>query len=443
MPCSPLAHPVFRVLVLPFRLQLSKEHLQKGYAVLKELSDTLARDRPSMGELTRLSDAFYTLIPHSWGRRVPEVISTKERVKHQLDLLQSLGDIEVAMRLLSSSEETDEEGDLHPIDAHYQQLKCRIQPVDHDCDTMRLIRAYVKETHGQTHTAFGLEVEDAFELEREGEAERFQPHADNPNRMLLWHGSRLSNFAGITSQGLRIAPPEAPASGWMFGKSDSSLIAHHTSTRAAHPHATPLTHCSSLCCVCVLQGSGQQNSSSPPPCARESPFTVHSHLLCVCTLRAQYFADMVSKSAQYCFTNRQEPTACMLLCEVALGGMNELLHANSNAAQLPQGKQSTKGVGRIIPDASKWQKLPNGCTVPCGPPIQANSNQCTLLYNGQRQHSRPLPLSQAAPLARVTSLPSTSSHSVLLCVCAAHAEYIVYDVSQVHMRYLLKMRFRY
>ena len=36
--------------------------------------------------------------------------------------------------------------------------------------------------------------------------------------MLLWHGSRVSNFVGILSQGLRIAPPEAPASGYNFGK---------------------------------------------------------------------------------------------------------------------------------------------------------------------------------------------------------------------------------
>jgi hypothetical protein len=36
--------------------------------------------------------------------------------------------------------------------------------------------------------------------------------------MLLWHGSRVSNFVGILSQGLRIAPPEAPSSGYLFGK---------------------------------------------------------------------------------------------------------------------------------------------------------------------------------------------------------------------------------
>jgi hypothetical protein len=36
--------------------------------------------------------------------------------------------------------------------------------------------------------------------------------------MLLWHGSRTTNYAGILSQGLRIAPPEAPVTGYMFGK---------------------------------------------------------------------------------------------------------------------------------------------------------------------------------------------------------------------------------
>ncbi len=36
--------------------------------------------------------------------------------------------------------------------------------------------------------------------------------------MLLWHGSRMTNWSGILSQGLRIAPPEAPVTGYMFGK---------------------------------------------------------------------------------------------------------------------------------------------------------------------------------------------------------------------------------
>ena len=34
-------------------------------------------------------------------------------------------------------------------------------------------------------------------------------------KMFSIAGSRLTNFVGILSQGLRIAPPEAPATGYM------------------------------------------------------------------------------------------------------------------------------------------------------------------------------------------------------------------------------------
>ena len=49
---------------------------------------------------------------------------------------------------------------------------------------------------------------------RQGEKQTFRPFKELKNRMLLWHGSRTTNFAGILSQGLRIAPPEAPVVSW-------------------------------------------------------------------------------------------------------------------------------------------------------------------------------------------------------------------------------------
>jgi len=35
-----------------------------------------------------------------------------------------------------------------------------------------------------------------------------------------------------------------------------------------------------------------------------------------------YFADMVSKSANYCHTSKSSPVGLLLLCEVALGNMS-------------------------------------------------------------------------------------------------------------------------
>ena len=62
---------------------------------------------------------------------------------------------------------------------------------------------------------YTMDLEDVFEICKAGEEERFK---DVGNRMLLWHGSRLTNWAGILSQGLRIAPPEAPVTGYMVSK---------------------------------------------------------------------------------------------------------------------------------------------------------------------------------------------------------------------------------
>jgi hypothetical protein len=70
-----------------------------------------------------------------------------------------------------------------------------------------------------------------------------------------------------------------------------------------------------------------------------------------------YFADMSSKSANYCATSIDNPTGILLLCEVALGDMNEKEHADYYASNLPPGKSSTKGMGKIVPDPKNATSL--------------------------------------------------------------------------------------
>ncbi|EXL64861.1 poly [ADP-ribose] polymerase [Fusarium oxysporum f. sp. conglutinans race 2 54008] len=56
------------------------------------------------------------------------------------------------------------------------------------------------------------------------------------DRCLLWHGLRVTNYAGILSHGLLIAPCGSPMSGYMLGKgiyvaemsSKSASSCHHT-----------------------------------------------------------------------------------------------------------------------------------------------------------------------------------------------------------------------
>ena len=46
---------------------------------------------------------------------------------------------------------------------------------------------------------------------------KFNPE-NKGNRILLFHGTRVQNILGILSQGLMIAPVEAPSSGYKYGK---------------------------------------------------------------------------------------------------------------------------------------------------------------------------------------------------------------------------------
>ena len=51
-------------------------------------------------------------------------------------MLQALGDIEIAMKVLSDS---GSKSDIHPIDRHYQQLGCKMEALDHDSETFKVI----------------------------------------------------------------------------------------------------------------------------------------------------------------------------------------------------------------------------------------------------------------------------------------------------------------
>jgi len=102
------------------------------------------------------------------------------------------------------------------LQIQYEKLKTKITPLAKNSDDFNILQKYV--ANGQGGKADIFRIVDAFNIEREGESERFEPCKSLGNVQLLWHGSRVSNFIGILSQGLRIAPPEAPVSGYMFGK---------------------------------------------------------------------------------------------------------------------------------------------------------------------------------------------------------------------------------
>ena len=101
----------------------------------------------------------------------------------------------------------------------YKSMGIRIEPMfegDPECD---LIRAYCLNTASENGASHNIKSIRIFKIERRGEQESFEQVANEiGNRKLLFHGSGVSNFLGLLAQGMRIAPPEAPPTGYMFGK---------------------------------------------------------------------------------------------------------------------------------------------------------------------------------------------------------------------------------
>lgn len=102
---------------------------------------------------------------------------------------------------------------MNPIDVNYGKLNCDMKTLAKNSEEFIMINQYLENSKGQ----YSLKLLDCFKVSRKGEAEKYNPQKLN-NKMLLWHGSRFSNFVGILSQGLRIAPLEAPKTGYLYGK---------------------------------------------------------------------------------------------------------------------------------------------------------------------------------------------------------------------------------
>jgi poly [ADP-ribose] polymerase len=197
--------------------KLSKGTITRGFQALKELATII--DDPSQAMMVEdLSNRYYSLIPHDFGRNRPPIIYNNDILKKEIDLLDSLSEMKEATDMLKASLKNDSEINL--LDSRFQTLGMHeMEALNSKSLEFAELSNYLTRTKGPTHNV-KYAVQEIFRIQRKGEFERFEKsHAKHSgNRRLLWHGSRVTNFAGILSQGLRIAPPEAPVSGYMFGK---------------------------------------------------------------------------------------------------------------------------------------------------------------------------------------------------------------------------------
>jgi ankyrin repeat protein/predicted DNA-binding WGR domain protein len=168
---------------------------------MRELNPT--ERRLKFDEVTELSNTFYTLIPHTEFARSPiKPINDERTIREKMKMLTDLIDLQIATRIILAAQHRVKE--ISPVDYCYYALNSymvRVGEIDPDLD---IIKRYILNTNSKA------KLKGAYRVVRHEEVERFKPWENNSNRMLLWHGSAVSNFLSIMSSGLRIAPPEAP-----------------------------------------------------------------------------------------------------------------------------------------------------------------------------------------------------------------------------------------
>lgn len=207
--------------------KLSKTTITRGFQQLKDLAalindPSLASSKwnmPIAAAKEQLSNTYYSLIPHDFGRNRPPIINETSLLKKEIELLESLSDMKDAAEIMKIDRKTKDS--IHALDRQFQGLGLsEMTTLDPESTEFDLLSTYLNGSRGATHHV-NYKIDHIWRIERDGEKDRFEQSDFSKvksDRRLLWHGSRCTNFGGILSQGLRIAPPEAPVSGYMFGK---------------------------------------------------------------------------------------------------------------------------------------------------------------------------------------------------------------------------------
>lgn len=234
--------------------KLSKATLKTGFKHLNELAGlikhpSLAQNKYNMTQQEAIEDfsnKYYSTIPHEFGRNRPPVIDNNELLRSEIAMLDTLTDMEVANQIMKTTGDKEKDAEsVNMLDKRFQELNMdEMTPLDHKSSEYKALADYLIKSSGTSH-GIRYRLEDIFRIDRAGERDRFAKSKfakiHKKDKRLLWHGSRTTNYGGILSQGLRIAPPEAPVNGYAFGKVILSALPSILAMQPLIPHSRAST----------------------------------------------------------------------------------------------------------------------------------------------------------------------------------------------------------
>lgn len=308
--------------------KISDKQIDKAYQILVGIDDILKAvesgeweksskllgfpETYARSQIIEYSNQFWRNVPYNCGRTTPPVIDSDESIQKLTELLEVIKNAEIAGKIIRR---------FNNVSDIYSKMCVDIKVVT-DVGEKTIIEQLIYGTHAPTHM-YGIEIMEMFRVSKE------MPPTTNsrawfedlPNHRLLVHGSRMANFMGILSTGLRLPHPIQVANGSVLG-------------------------------------------------------------------RGIYFADVVTKSFNYCNVDCTNNIGFIALCEVALGD-NPDLREYPHSDPLRTGQTSRIALGKTTMDDEGWTDLTTDdgfitdVKVPQGPLVARKglSYNASFLYN--------------------------------------------------------------
>lgn len=226
--------------------QLSIDQIAKGKDIIEEARKIIHSNK-AIDELNRLTNAYYSNIPHNFGYRrinADELrLDDDTKLDKALDILDVLGDAKDVENVISKKS---------AVDSQYATLNADLEWVDPSDPTWKWIDAMLHETRASNHSFLGkLKTHKIFKVNRHSEDkywleaaekiakecgkqtpssvyDRFVKNRPDVPKELAdlykkanilpgWHGTRRANMIGITTKGLLIRPSGVAHAGSMYG----------------------------------------------------------------------------------------------------------------------------------------------------------------------------------------------------------------------------------
>ena len=294
----------------------SKEKNEPNNGEIKTLKDKTEAIIAKTNEIMDLSGRYYELIPKAKFKNsciLP--FDRLDDVKNEIQIIDNLTYVEKAVNILLGA--NNKINTINPLDYIYNSLQTYFELLVKDSPEYMTIEKYINNTSGND------KVINIFRVTRKGETERIDKFKDLPNHYLLFHGTKIFNLIGIFSNGLKIAPPEAPMTGYMFGKG----------IYLADMYEKSINYCDTF-----------KDKTNP------KKIKIYSYIL---------------------------------LCEAALGKIYEPKIKNLDLEKLPflnEGFNSLKSISNSGPDPNKNFVCNNGISIPLGNIVTFTNNNNLLGY---------------------------------------------------------------